>query len=819
MKRLCVLLVALAGCQTNLQIDPEGYRCDTANPCPTGYQCVGAVCEKTADGCVVAQCNMPPASVCNGTTARTFVGRCGASGCLYDAVDQACAKGCVAGLCVDACGGVSCTTPPVTTCLDANTLRSFAQTGTCSATTGTCSYTSTDVTCPSGCEAGRCKGANLCAGVVCTTPPAAVCVGTAARTFSATGTCEPTTGQCTYGSMDTQCAAGCFAGQCLTASLAFSQVGPKVRFAINGLDVAPGGGTVLAVGNGGHVARWNGTDWAEVTTPSTSDLNKVNFVAAQVAFIVGKNLTAWSWRSNTASFTVQNLSGPSSTNLIAVSGRSESNALLADPLGNYWKLSTSGWSAGAVSGPLAVGPFAISQAYVDETLRDRLSGTCDAVSCIAYKGNLPTSTWFADGTGTLPFDAVGGSFAAATSTSSEALAGTSANALQSHQSDGTMATVSPTPALAGGGVVGITADGSGGASRSVYVLTSSAKGHGRLYQLDKVGTVVTSRVVLETFLGAETLSPTVAAGATPGIVLAETDSVAGSNNVFRHSALVDEALDLGVEFAAVSTDGTALAVSNPFGDLGLRRAAATTWDFRRANGLVGVRSLEARNGTGVLLAGTQKATGDGALERWSAAGGYSVVATRAGTTFNELCRASDSEGWAVGTGGTILSVTSTGAVAVSSGTTEDLLSVDCSAGAAVACGANGTVVRFAAGAWTPVTPAFPLARPLTACRKVGATLYAGGDGVFAKFENGAWTQLPAKAGLTSLVARSPGEVYASVTLTPGSSSAPGSSAVVRFDGTQWSSNLATVTGVLRGGVQVGTRVVFGGTGGVLVEGR
>jgi hypothetical protein len=190
-----------------------------------------------------------------------------------------------------------------------------------------------------------------------------------------------------------------------------------------------------------------------------------------------------------------------------------------------------------------------------------------------------------------------------------------------------------------------------------------------------------------------------------------------------------------------------------------------------------------------------------------------------GTTFNDVCRVSDSEGWAVGTGGTILSVTSTGAVAMTSGTSEELLSVDCAAGVAVACGANGAVVRYAAGSWSAVTPAFPLARPLTTCRLAGTTTFVGGDGVFAKLENGAWTQLPAKAGLTNLVARSPGEVYGSVTLTPGTGASPGSSAVVRFDGTGWSSNLVTVTGVLSGGVQLGTRVVFGGTGGVLVEGR
>jgi hypothetical protein len=208
------------------------------------------------------------------------------------------------------------------------------------------------------------------------------------------------------------------------------------------------------------------------------------------------------------------------------------------------------------------------------------------------------------------------------------------------------------------------------------------------------------------------------------------------------------------------------------------------------------------------------------VERWTAAAGYTRVSTQSGTVMNAVCRVSDTEGWAVGNAGTLLSVDATGAHAVASNTTADLLSVDCSAGSAIACGTNGTVLRYANGAWAPVLPGFPLARTLSACRQTGSVVLVGGDNVFASLANGAWTQLPAKGGLSGLVARSAADVYASVLVTPASSSGPGSSAIYRFDGTRWSANpLASVSGVAGGGVQIGARVVFGGTGGVLVEGR
>lgn len=55
----------------------------------------------------------------------------------------------------DPCAGVTCETPPAAECLDANRLRTYASTGTCSA--GECSYAPSNQNCPGGCSEGKCN--------------------------------------------------------------------------------------------------------------------------------------------------------------------------------------------------------------------------------------------------------------------------------------------------------------------------------------------------------------------------------------------------------------------------------------------------------------------------------------------------------------------------------------------------------------------------------------------------------------------------------------------------------------------------------------
>jgi hypothetical protein len=839
-KRLALLALALASaCDMAVSVDPEGYRCDVGGTCPAGYACVENVCRRSPDGgdptCAGVTCDNPPPDTCaNAGTLRTFTGRCAAGQCSYVPADVACVRGCEAGACRDACEGVSCVSPPVAACADAMTLRTFAPQGTCDASSGQCAYSALDTPCPNGCEGARCKGVDLCAsmGVTCSAAPATTCVGASRRTYAATGTCDPGTGQCTYAHVDTPCPNGCAVGQCLTASLTFTQVGPRLRFAINGLDVAPGssGNSALAVGNGGRLARWDGSGWTELPTGTTVDLARVAFVTGAQAYAVGRARTALHVRPGLGLVTPVALSGAGNTNLVAVSGRGDGEVLLADDSGGWWRLRSGAWTNGTLPG--ASGPYAMTGAYLDESLRERIVGACGAGGarsrCVAYRnvaGGTPDWTVQVQA-GAPGFTAVGGGFETPTTMSvSEVLLGRQPTDVVQHSTAGFttsifFTTLNVTPALEGAGLLGFTARVSG-ATRDVWALTSSGPRmnssvqRGFLYRLERgtAGLTVTSTKMLETYFGEETLSPNDA----NGVLVAEVRRAAGVNNVFRRGVVTNEALDIGEDLVGASLDDAgALVAASGFGDLVVRRAGSATYDFRRPPFTLAISAVEARNGGGALLVGEElsgASTRTGVIVRAGLAG-YTRVATRPGVVYRDVCRASDSEGWAVGSGGAISLVTASGATAVSSPTASTLRAVDCAPGVAVACGDDGTVLRLSGGAWNAVTPAFPGAtRSLSTCRLVDGTLFVGGDGFFyALTPSQGWVQLPAKAGLRRLVAISPTELY-------GAFVGAGTSEVQRFDGASWGPSLLQVTGELGGGVQVGGRVVWGGTLGALVDGR
>lgn len=840
MRRLALLLLALtAACDMAVAVDPEGYRCDVGGTCPGGYACVEGVCRRSPDGgdptCAGLTCDSPPPASCvNAGTLRSFVGQCAAGQCSYAPADVACVRGCESGACKDACEGVTCLTPPAAACADAATLRTFGAQGTCDASSGQCAYSALDTPCPNGCEGARCKGVDLCQtmGVTCTTPPPAVCAGGSRRTYAATGTCEPGTGQCTYASTDAACPNGCALGQCLAASLSFTQVGPRLRFAVNGLDVAPAssGNSALAVGNGGKLARWDGSGWTELPTGTTADLSRVAFVSGSQAYAVGRARTALHVRPGTGQVTAVALSGSGNANLVGVSGRGETEVLLADDAGGWWRLRSGTWTNGALPG--ANGPYSMTGAYLDESLRERIVGACGGsgsrARCVAYRnaaGGTPDWTVQVQA-GTPGFTAVGGGFDTPTTTStSDALVGRQPNEVVQHSTAGFTTTIFFTtlnvmPALEGAGLVGLTAR-VGTNTRDVWALTSSGARAGSsvrggfLYRLERAvaGLSVSSTTMLETYFGEEALSPNEA----NGVLVAEVRRAAGVNNVFRRGVITNEALDVGEDLVGASVDGAgALVAASDFGDLVVRRAGSATYDFRRPPFTLAINAVEARGGGGALLVGeelTGASTRAGVIVR-AALAGYTRVATRTGVVFHDVCRVSDTEGWAVGSGGALSQVTATGATAVTSPTTATLRAVDCAAGVAVACGDNGTVLRYSGGAWAVLTPAFPAAtRSLSTCRLAGGSVFAGGDGFFYGLTPGqGWAQLPAKAGLKRLVAVSPTEVY-------GAFVTPGATEVARFDGVAWGPSLLNVTGELGGGVQVGGRVVWGGTLGALVDGR
>ncbi|MDP3152993.1 MAG: hypothetical protein Q8N23_10010 [Archangium sp.] len=817
---LLISVLLLSGCDASIKVDPEGYRCDVGNVCPSGFTCREGVCRAALDtSCTGVVCTTPPASSCvNGTTLRNFSGSCVAGQCQYAPVDSTCATTCAQDACVDACDGVDCVTPPQAACTDANTLRTFSQTGACAA--GACSYVTTDTTCPNGCEAGLCKGVDLCQSmsVVCTTPPSATCVADARRTFSTPGTCEPGTGMCTYASNDSACPNGCALGQCLTASLAFAQTGPRLHFAVNGLDIAPGssGNSALAVGNGGKIARWDGSMWTELAAPGNDDLNKVAFVSGTVAYAVGAGRTVLTVRPSMNQVTDVPLSGSGGANLVAVSGRDVGEVLIASETGDWWRMRAGTWTTGAL--PPATAPYRISGAYLDESLRERIVGACGMTvrQCVAYRyasGGTPNFIVHTQA-GTPGFTAVGGAFDVASDATPLAVVGSADLSLDTHSNFGNFVAIAPSPALEGAGIVGITAQAVN-LGRDLFVLTSSrdpdpnTSGKGGLYRLAR-GVGVSSTEILETYFGEETLSPNEA----NGVLVAEVRRAQNINNVFRRGVITNEALDVGEDFIGASVDDTgALVLASRFGDVVVRRPTQSTFDFRRPPSTWAIKALEARNGTGVLLVGG--ASGNlGVIIRVTPAG-FTTVTSRSGTSFNAVCRVSDTEGWAVGTGGVIYRVTGTAGTQVASPTTKDLLTLDCAAGVAVAAGADGTVIRLANGTWSAVTPAFPVTgRPLTSARLAPGGAFVAGDNLFYGFtaSTGVWTQLTAKAGLSSLVVRGPQEVYgAFITGT--------TSEVLRFDGAAWGPRLLQVSGALGGGVQAGPRVVWGGSLGAIVEAR
>lgn len=231
-----------------------------------------------------------------------------------------------------------------------------------------------------------------------------------------------------------------------------------------------------------------------------------------------------------------------------------------------------------------------------------------------------------------------------------------------------------------------------------------------------------------------------------------------------------------------------------------------------------VRAFEARHGATVLLAGKSDSSTEGLLLRWSLAAGFVRLTTKPNTTFTSVCRVSDAEGWAVGSTGAPCTPSLMGAVSVASPTTKDLLSVDCVAGAAVV-GVDGTVLRAVDGVWAAAQPAFHCLRqadplpPRSAqrCWRLVTAYFSGSRARRGPRWSRPETSLGSwPAARTRCTRRWSPPVRRRPT--------PGASAVLRFDGAQWVPMLA-VQGVLAEGVEAGPRVVFGGTGGLLVEGR
>jgi len=141
---------------------------DTA--CPADQACVKGACTPVANAVCHAASDCSPASACDDPSAAS----CVAGRCHFGSkpVGTACAKLCVEGTATcnaaGECLGVAkaCTTPPVTTCEDANsTCVTHAQIGACSEESGECSYAATRTATTAGNCVQECIDA--CDGITC----------------------------------------------------------------------------------------------------------------------------------------------------------------------------------------------------------------------------------------------------------------------------------------------------------------------------------------------------------------------------------------------------------------------------------------------------------------------------------------------------------------------------------------------------------------------------------------------------------------------------------------------------------------------------
>lgn len=182
-----------AGLSCTAAPGPDCVNSNTRRSYTAPGSCSGGSCSYPSTSVV---CNAPPAPTCNGAnTVRTFSagGTCSGGNCSYAPVDT------------------FCDTAPPAVCMG-NVARSFVKPGTCNNGQGTCSYAPADATCQFGCTGGVCVG-DPCAGVSCNSPPPTTCADAFNLIiYASSGTCSG--GGCTYGSTTSNCPNGCAAGAC-----------------------------------------------------------------------------------------------------------------------------------------------------------------------------------------------------------------------------------------------------------------------------------------------------------------------------------------------------------------------------------------------------------------------------------------------------------------------------------------------------------------------------------------------------------------------------------------------------------------------------
>lgn len=742
-----VLGLALCACATDVAVDPEGYRCDAADLCPSGYDCVA--------------------------------GTCRASGS-------------------DLCAGVRCEEVPQNTCKDADTLLSWNGGGTCEPSTGACHYPSTEVTCAQGCEGGACRGEDLCQHVSCSQPPAPACAGpNVLHTWDAVGTCESSTGQCSYASSFANCPNGCADGVCLApGSKSFARVGPRIPQAVTAVDVAPSssGNHVLAVGKGGFVTKWDGTSWHPLSSGTTRELLSVWLRSGTQGYVVGKGGSALLYDGEGLSPLVLPGAG-SGVDLVSVHGNG-SHVIVAAADGTVWR-STDGTSFTRAPAPPAGYGYQLVQAFVDRDDSERVVGLCTgtlARPCVLYAGGAGATAWYVDepDLGSLlstGFTAVGPS----TDTGYAFVA--QDEGIYRHDSDtGDIDSNDVPTGISGSRVTGITLDVNASVEAVFLLSSGDQSAFGKLYRWQRGG----SLTPLLTLYGS---SQAVSRNDAGGVVVA--DSGAQGANVFRRGPVTDEALELNEDWADadLAPDGARVLI-NGYGDLAVLPAAGGAYRFDRSPATspdyVGVVA-----GQGYALEYGKS----GKLYRWTPAGGHLAVLGAGSTDWKAGCRNSDSEMFLVGAGGKIARYDGSALTLMSTATSAALNAVTCAgAGKAFAVGANGTVLRLSNGSWTGIGGVPSGAELRGAYATSQGELFVAGD-VLWKYAGGAWSALNGKAGVSQLYGFGSAELYGVA-----------GSGVFRFNGSAWT-NAFGAPGTVAGGGASATALVLAGPGGLVVEAR
>jgi hypothetical protein len=198
--------------------------------CSVGGQiCRDGACVDGPQACREAQeCDNPPAAFCGEEGAlNTYpaTGSCEEAVCVYAADAASCETGstCTDGVCVvdevEPCEGVTCDTPPPTTCDDGGDVVTFIDVGFCDSETGDCRYAPTRTQCDSGdlCVDGACIADPGPCGGSCSNPPEQPSCDEAGLVVSYAGACNATTTECDYTEVTTPCEDGlsCLSGRCV----------------------------------------------------------------------------------------------------------------------------------------------------------------------------------------------------------------------------------------------------------------------------------------------------------------------------------------------------------------------------------------------------------------------------------------------------------------------------------------------------------------------------------------------------------------------------------------------------------------------------